>query len=223
MSQIPGTCLGVSGFFLRTAVWKNLSDSFEHFVCIDEIRDSSECTLGTYLEKAMQILAASPCPHWVIGHSFGGYLARLIAQRVKVERLILLSGLVVQKNQSALEAYQESGQNFMSQLCELDFATEQLVLKNRKKFEELNFNGVLNWPQDSFGNTEPLSIVMNTANVISHFYMPTDYVIPEQDQITDPNIQERFARSINANTIRISGAHSSPLYDIRWLKELVKL
>lgn len=199
----------VSGFFLRRSVWSpNLIGED-----VDDIRDQSECDLQHWLDEAEMLASTFNKPIEIIGHSFGGYLAQCLAARLgeKVSHLWLLSALTSQGG-SALESYQESGQEVLSEICRLDISSGRIYIHKPELFLTLLGQSVPLAP------SEPVQLLLSPPPPrITNLSCPVSYVITQQDLLTPPLLQHTFASRLNARLINWIGGHMSPLMENEWL------
>ncbi|CAM3811353.1 alpha/beta fold hydrolase [Xenorhabdus thuongxuanensis] len=199
----------VSGFFLRRGVWSpNLIGED-----VDDIRDQSECDLQHWLDEAEMLASTFNKPIEIIGHSFGGYLAQCLAARLgdKVSHLWLLSALTSQGG-SALESYQESGQEALSEICRLDISSGRIYLHKPERFLTLLGQPV------PLASSEPVQLLLAPPPPrITNLSCPVSYVITQQDLLTPPLLQHTFASRLNARLINWIGGHMSPLMESEWL------
>lgn len=199
----------ISGFFLRRSAWHRAFMGH----CFDELRDES-VDLASWIQQMSLHLALFERVE-LIGHSFGGYLAQCLAAMCpeKVSQLWLLSALTSEGG-SALESYQQSGQNDMMSICKLDVAQGRIALHSAEHFHHLLGGNI------PLADSEPAQLLLDLPpSSIADLSCPVNYLITEQDRLTSVSHQLTFAGRLNARVFYWPGGHIAPLSDTRWLSK----
>jgi predicted alpha/beta hydrolase family esterase len=222
--KINATCIGFSGFFMRSPSWDVLKPHFRDFRCIDHLRDNPEMSLQEYCNAAIKEINSTEGPHILIGHSFGGFLALATAAASKshsIQSIYLLSGLGYKPQTSASDFYQLSLQNSLQGHSVLNTLTGSIDLKSKNEFirKVSAPNDLI--PATCFANHEPLGLVTDIPEW--PLILPAGiihYVIPKNDKFTPIDAQTRIASSLDAQLHYCEGGHGGSLMRVSWLKNI---
>ncbi|PLR42144.1 hypothetical protein CYR40_21350 [Chimaeribacter arupi] len=111
-----------------------------------------------------------------------------------------------------MESYQESGQHAVADLCRLDMPGGRLHLQHPERFLTLLGQEVPLAP------SEPVQLLLDPPPPqITRLRCPVSYVITQQDELTPPQVQQAFARHLNARQLFWQGGHVAPMHTTDWL------
>jgi len=128
----------------------------------------------------------------------------------------LLAGLCAGRDQSALEAYQASGQRLLAEFCRLDFSSGQIALQARRRFVELLFAPQRPAHGCAVAAHEPVALIMDHC-AAAPLYCESYYLVCAEDRVASLTAQQDFASSLHARRLDCAGGHMAPLRSPDWL------
>ena len=160
--RLEATVVAFSGFFLREDSWDNVRGAFARFVCADALRDDPQTTLDGYVDAVLALIAATPPPHVLVAHSFGGWLAAAVAERMAEppRALVLLGALGWAPGRCAAEQAATAGAGAMDALCRFDPGTGAIRLVDEAAFRRMLGGEGATVPRVSA--SEPPALLMET-------------------------------------------------------------
>jgi predicted alpha/beta hydrolase family esterase len=207
-----------SGFFIDPRIWKKIFPQ-QSLICADNVRNESTSTLEKYAKNILDKIDFNK-KTILIGHSYGCGLLTHVASILdgsNIKAFVMLNGIVPSKDETILEAYQNSKQSILTKLTHFNYNRGMLELTNKNNYLHYLFTPDKTSKSIALIKYENVNLLTSViTNILRSKNCHVIYVASENDGLTSINTQLLFAEQASADkTIFIKGGHLSTFYQAK--------
>ena len=188
----------------------------------------SNITMDSYVETVIAAISAQPDKVTLVGHSLGGAVISLAAERAyeKIEKLIFVAALLLKDGDSAVSAMSRDPGGKL--LGALTFSEDQsFATASEQTARNIIFNGVddqvIQRSLPRMAEKQATEPFMATLELTSEKFglIPKTYIGTANDKVISPSMQEEMVAGANVNDVHWLQSGHFPSLSVP--KELAKL